>query len=874
MFVVELQPQLEPTTVGAKSANLGKAMAHGFSVPPGFVVTRNALDLFLQHAGLKTLVQTFLSDENAGRAEAYNDICRQIRIAPVPEPLTEAVAKIAEPLLAETPGGVAVRSSGAHEDSATASFAGIYQSYLGIRSIEDLWVAIKQCWCSAWAPQAIAYANKVGIALESDSMAVLIQQLVVADSSGVLFTANPRTGNPWQFILESTFGLAQELVGSVGNVPADRFVLAWDNGGITEKHIAKKPTAYVLGEAGVQTISVPEARSVTPSLSDTMATAIAKLALDIDRVFGCRVDIEWAMADEEIHIVQVRPITALPPFFPHHLPPNLSDRTWAARWPYWYFPNNEIGGKVVPPLYQDVFYAEMFARYQVGPMDLYNGHFAGLEMDFNGHRYQVGEPYLPQVPHSLAELEAYLREYEPTLRRQWLEAKHHKFPAISAQAVERQQQANSLKELIEALLWALDTDYDLGCITIGPPQCLFGVCIQIFRDFLAQYLPGYNAAPLQQGHHPDLEPYYPHTQVQEAEALASTIEQGAIQQAFETMDVQSLLQYLVEHNDSLPFAQSYNAYCERLGLVPLNRYDEKRPNEETLHYSVIQVIRDAFLGKGGGLVTNNEQVRLRRRECEAKLRQALAKKEPALLPRFEQLLDWLYFWAPALNDRAWESVPANQIRGLWMTVCRKLQEMGLIDAPTDIGYFKIEDLAYIAGTGDLAEGRQIWQRRRFEYERHDRLQPPSYLGKAPDNSPESKPREHDTATKEKISPVAEDGSQTVIQGRGHSPGQAKGVAHKIATLSESDTATDQHILILTKTVKPTSSYSALLLTLILRVQGIIVVQSGQTYTHHIAQIARECGVPVLEISPSDIDHIPDNIELVVDGSEGTVTIIK
>ncbi|MCB0111360.1 MAG: PEP/pyruvate-binding domain-containing protein, partial [Caldilineaceae bacterium] len=280
MNVVELQPQLEPTMVGAKAANLGKAMENGFDVPPGVVVTRAALGMFLQDAGLQTQVQEFIIrdvlDEPMERVAAFDALCRRIRTAAIPKPLAAAVAEVAKPLLAASPGGVAVRSSGVHEDSATASFAGVYQSYLGIRSIEALWVAIKECWCSAWAPQATAYAQKMGITLEHDSMAVLIQQLVVADSAGVLFTANPRTGNPWQFILESTFGLAQELVGSAGNVPADRFVLAWDTGEIIEKQIVEKPATCVPNESGVNSIPVPEERSVAPSLSDTMATSIAK----------------------------------------------------------------------------------------------------------------------------------------------------------------------------------------------------------------------------------------------------------------------------------------------------------------------------------------------------------------------------------------------------------------------------------------------------------------------------------------------------------------------------------------------------------------------------------------------------------------------
>lgn len=876
ILAVNLQPRLEATTVGAKAANLGKVMANGISVPPGFVVTRNALNLFLEQTGLQPQVEAFVSHclrlEKVDRAAAFTALCRQIEAAPIPEPLTAAIAEMADPLLAKALAGVAVRSSGIHEDSATASFAGIYASYLGIRSVEGLWVAVKQCWCSAWAPQAIAYAKRMGITPAVDSMAVLIQQLVVADSAGVLFTANPRTGNPWQFILESTFGLAQDLVGSVGDVPADRFVCEWHTGEILERQIVQKPTACVPGEAGVQVVPVPEARRLAPSLSDPLATQIATVGLMLDRLFGCRVDIEWAVADDEIYIVQVRPITALPAFFPHHLPSNLADRHWEPTWPYWYF-DFQDGGKIVPPLHRDLSYVEMFVRYQLGPIDLHQYRFAGVEADFNGHRYRAADPRWPHMKVSAEQFEAYLQAYEPALRQMWLDAKRHRFPALLSKVVDYLHHAHSIKEQIQALLWARDVGFDLTCLTIGPPQCLFGVCIDLLRGFLAEHLPGLNADPLWHGYHPDLEPYYPHAQVQAAETLVATIEDGEIRQAFATMTVQSLFQYLIEHAASSPFVRAYDAYCERFGLVPLKRFDEIFPGEKAIHYSVIQIIQDAFFGKSAGVAANYEQVMQRRRICEAECRLALTKKEPDLLPRFEQLLDWVSFWGPALNDRAWATVPGNQIGGLWTLMCRKLQTAGLVATPTDVRYFTVEDLVYIAQTGNIEEGRRIWQRRRLAYEHNDRLQAPLYLGKALGNA--ASPNATTNGSTEKVAMLspAQDSTRVTIRGRGHSPGQTQGIAHKIATLDESTTVTEQHILILTKTVQPTSQYSALLLALILRVQGIIVVQAGPTYTHHIAQIARECGVPVLEIAPGDLDHIPDRAELMVDGSAGTVMLV-
>ena len=132
ILVVDLQPHLEPATVGAKAANLGKAIAHEIRVPLGFVVSRNTLSLFLQHTGLKMLVEGFVSQcvlaENMDHAAEFDALCRQVLAAPIPDPITVAVAEMAKPLLAKAPAGVAVRSSGIHEDSATASFAGIYES--------------------------------------------------------------------------------------------------------------------------------------------------------------------------------------------------------------------------------------------------------------------------------------------------------------------------------------------------------------------------------------------------------------------------------------------------------------------------------------------------------------------------------------------------------------------------------------------------------------------------------------------------------------------------------------------------------------------------------------------------------------------------
>ncbi len=874
MLVVELQAGLEPTNAGAKAANLGKVMAHGLSVPSGFVLTRGAPCSFLNQAGLMATVKELIANSgnpgDAASAEARAALCHRVLTTPIPKALADAVVPMAETLFAEAPCGLAVRSSGVHEDSATASFSGVYQSFLGIRSLADLWTAIRQCWCAAWTQPAMDYAKKMGVTPEPDAMAVLVQQLVAADSAGVLFTADPQTGNPWRFILESTFGLAQELVGAAGNVPADRFVFEWGTGKIIEKQIVEKPTACVPGTSGVDVVPLPDDRRTAPSLQDEVATRIAGHGLDIDRLFGCRVDIEWAVAGDEVFIVQVRPITVLPTFFPHDLPPHTADKTWQLAGPHWYFPFPRIEEKLIPPIYQDLSYAEMYDRYQLGPIELQPYRFVGIEAEFNGYLYLAGEHRWSQE--SPDQVEAYLREYEPALRKAFLDAKHHQWPALSDRAIALQRDARSMKDNIKASLWARDATFDIYSLGIGPSQGLFGVCIGLLRSFVSKYLPDFDADHLIQGHHPDLDPYYPHVQILEAQELAQSTGQDAIRHAFETMDVQALFLHLVGEHGSSPLMAAYEDYCGRFGMTPPSRYDEITPNEMSVHYATLLVVREAMRGRSSGVMAKHEQATQRRQEHEAKVRTALAEKDPDALPRFDRLLDWVLFWAPALNDRAWSSVPGCRLRGLWTDTCRKLQTAGLIDEPDDIRFFTAEDLAHIAQTCDVEEGRRVWQHRRLEYERHERLHPPAYLGRPPDELSRAQPPAEEAAGTAATSAPPEDRAEAVINGTGLSPGRAQGLAQKIDSLEEVDRAAELNVLVLAKTVQPTSAYSALLLSLILRVQGMVVAQSGNTYTHHMSQIARECGVPIVQISPDDAALIADGDELLLDASEGTVTV--
>jgi len=350
---IDLFDARDGSQVGGKAANLAGAIALGVRVPAGFVVTRNVLKHVLEVTGLMAPIKDYLEKDWGHRNDQwqhYERLRAMVLAAPIPEDVRTEVESFAEKLLASASAGLAVRSSGIHEDTVTASFAGVFKSFVGIATFEALWESIRLCWCSAWTPQVVSYARRKGLEITPDQMAVLVQEVVPADSAGVIFTADPLTGNPWCFVLNSTWGLAQAIVD--GASPADRFVLEWDSGDILERYIAEKPTALISDRTGIKEVALPDDKSRTASLSDATIARIGQLALRLDRAFDRRVDIEWAVRGDVLYLVQVRPIVALPHFFPHELSAEEARLTWTPLDPAWYVQAEE-GKALVAPLFRD-----------------------------------------------------------------------------------------------------------------------------------------------------------------------------------------------------------------------------------------------------------------------------------------------------------------------------------------------------------------------------------------------------------------------------------------------------------------------------------------------------------------------------------------
>jgi hypothetical protein len=327
-----------------------------------------------------------------------------------------------------------------------------------------------------FSPSAIEYARKIGIEVQPDQMAVIVQELVPADTAGVTFTADPNNGNPWHFVLSSTFGLAQDVMNGVA--PADSFVFEWETSKIIEKKIVEKSTMLVPGKFGVEKTSLPYEKMKAASLSDSMAQRIAELALSLDRLFNLRVDIEWAVVGEDIYLVQVRPLTALPDFFPIELSEEDAELHWE------YMENEFIFAPEwnVPyePFFRGLWVPEMWTRY---PFD--------GDVDFEGNKYRIIEFYgcgfQSHQKHASslrgAPLEEFLDKNEPRFREIWLTL-NRKMRETPRCVVEVKEGTIRASEIIPHLLEMRELYRDVVAAVLGLVERLHWRCQELLQNFV------------------------------------------------------------------------------------------------------------------------------------------------------------------------------------------------------------------------------------------------------------------------------------------------------------------------------------------------------------------------------------------------------
>ena len=298
---------------GGKGANLGELIKAGFEVPPGFCVTTAAYRRAVAEAGLAGVIDDALrevrTDDPASAEAASAQIVTLFEDLPLPDDLSEAIVA-AYRALGEQP--VAVRSSATAEDLPGASFAGQQATSLNVRDPDALLDAVRHCWGSLWSTRAIAYRQHRGVHHDRVAVAVVVQQLIPAEVSGILFTANPVTGARDEIVVNTAFGLGEAIVG--GLTTPDSFTLNRETLKVRERQTGLQEMETVLAERGTTEQPLDLERSAVPALTDAQLARLGEIGLRIERHFGRPQDVEWAYdASGRYWVLQARPITNLPP---------------------------------------------------------------------------------------------------------------------------------------------------------------------------------------------------------------------------------------------------------------------------------------------------------------------------------------------------------------------------------------------------------------------------------------------------------------------------------------------------------------------------------------------------------------------------------
>jgi pyruvate,water dikinase len=300
---------------GGKGASLARLAAADLPVPDAFVIATAAYQRFVHdnelQSSLLAALQPARASQPATLETASHAISKLFAQARLPEAVSDAVRR-AYDALGGTDQPVAVRSSATAEDLPGMSFAGQQETYLNVSGAAIL-DAVRRCWASLWTARAIGYRLTMGVDQGSVSMAVVVQRMLRSEVSGVLFTANPITGDRTELVIDASYGLGEAVVS--GMVTPDRLVVDKTTLVVKEAVLGAKAVAVRPSPTqGTVSEAVADDRRRQRALSDQWVRELGALAIRVERRSGgVPQDLEWAVADGRCWLLQARPMTGLPP---------------------------------------------------------------------------------------------------------------------------------------------------------------------------------------------------------------------------------------------------------------------------------------------------------------------------------------------------------------------------------------------------------------------------------------------------------------------------------------------------------------------------------------------------------------------------------
>ena len=370
--------------LGGKGRSLTHLVNRGFHVPMGFHVTTEAYRQFVANNDLQEKILALAKPTLKNRRASFEDSATRIQAlfeaVQVSDSICNAISAAYANLNRDN-SAVAVRSSANAEDLPGLSFAGQQETYLNVRGSGEVVAAVKRCWASLWTPQALNYRHQNGIDQNSVAMSVVVQNLIPAQVAGILFTANPATGERSEMVINASYGLGEAVVS--GQITPDTFIVDRKDGSIKESMIGTKHMKVEVGEGqGTTNEDVPSDLQGAAVLNQDQVRHLWETAEKVLELYGSvPQDIEWAIYGEELHLLQSRPIT--------NLPVQPIEVNWEVPAPAVYVSRRQIVENMpdpISPLFEELYLTEGLESSRKGQQLMVGG--GPMFIAINGYAYQ------------------------------------------------------------------------------------------------------------------------------------------------------------------------------------------------------------------------------------------------------------------------------------------------------------------------------------------------------------------------------------------------------------------------------------------------------------------------------------------------------
>lgn len=842
-FVLSLSDsQATLENVGGKGMSLAKLARVGLPVPDGFHVTTEAYRQFVAVNDLQPKILAALRLVDVALPATLETASRTIseffKQSLIPAELSDAIIDSYQSL-EKNHAVVAVRSSATAEDLPEASFAGQQETYLNIHGIDEVLNAVKNCWASLWTARAIAYRIKNNIDQNAVALAVVVQKLVFADAAGILFTANPISGDRNEILINAAWGLGEAVV--AGAVTPDTVTVQKKRGRVIRRETAEKSVMTVRTELGTQEVPVPDSKKNKEVLSNAQAKTLARYGTKIESLYGLPMDIEWTLADGEFAIVQARPITSLPPEWKLPTPKVVYARGSFAE----FVPDavSPLFSTLGIPIAKESTLRLMNDVLEKNIPDCY--HFDVI----NGYVY-IGVPMRRDVlvPFMIATLK--MSKILKTSNERWYVAKE-KLCTAAAQWRATDVSMLAASQLLEGTRQIFSVTaqaYNVAQSGTIPNASSSEISFCKFYDAFVKRKGDPDAATLLFGL--DNQPLRAEKCLFDVAMWLRT--QPELAEFVKSAPANEILQRLAsEKDDSVwdEFRARFIAYLEKFGHA-IYDLDFARPLPVDEPAPLIDAIKAYLAGTGSNPYQRQQEADVRREKTSTEMKKRL---DPLRRKWFLKLLKWATDTAPMREDSIADlGLGHPQIRRLLGELGRRLVKAGAIESARDVYWLQADELDALAVNLDQGErledhSTKVTERKR-EHEGFRRLTPPAVL---PKNSWMSIFLPHN------------DLQGDTLKGFGASAGKVTAKACVMLGPEDFNKMKQGDVLV---AVTTTPAWTPLF-----TMASAVVTDIGGPLSHS-SIVAREYGIPAVLALGIATRRIHDGQTITVDGSAGTVSL--